>query len=280
MISPHNKIIDIEFDMLLEKLKHKHFFALSRFNDGEMHVIKKAHFSSIGAGKQWQLSQDAYDEFRKSLAESLTYNHKNYYVGLPCGCCESLDGFRAHLRDEFNLSETNQTFATLFTNAMYQRVQKELIPQMKQYPIVLITNEETDIKSLENQGFNIKKFFPIPMNAWQKHDLILQEILGYIKENNTKNHLFLFCAGPVSNVLIHQIHHLHPHNTYIDFGSSMDKELGLKDSARNYLSAFGWKKLAKCYWDYPTQKNQISCYSKDKTKLYRFWLKIRALFLP
>lgn len=272
MISTQNKVIDQEFNFLLDKLKQKQHFAFSRFNDGEMHVIKNDNFSC----KQWQISPDAILKFRALLCQSLTYTHKDYYIGLPCGCCESLDGFRGYLNNQFDLSNTNQTFATLFTNAMYKRVQNELLPLIKRYPVILIANGKTNITALKNQGFNIKKFFSVPMNAWQNYDLILSDILDYTQKNNIEDHLFLFCAGPVSNILIHQVHRLHPQNTLIDFGSSIDKELGLKNSDRNYLKAFGWKKLVKCYWHAPTSPNQISCFSQDKNYWYRFWLKIRA----
>ena len=89
---------------------------------------------------------------------------------------------------------------------MYKRVKNELIPTIKQYPIVLIANKYTNLESLNKQGFNIKKFFPIPMNAWQQHDVLLNDILEYVKNNKIYDHLFLFCAGSVSNILIHQIH--------------------------------------------------------------------------
>ncbi len=274
MITNANLIIDQEFDKLLGKLISKEFFAFARFNDGEMHVIKNKNFKC----KQWQVSKKSLDDFSKLLWNSLRYKHDNYYIGLPCGCCEPLDGFRQHINQHFDLSKTNQTFATLFTNAMYKRVKCELLPVIKEYPIILIANKKTSLKSLDKQGFNVKKFFPVPMNAWQQHDVLLNDILEYAKNNRIKNHLFLFCAGPVSNILIHQIHKIHPENTYIDFGSSIDKELSLKRSDRNYLKLFGWKKFAKCYWHSPTEQNQISCFSKDKNYWYRFWLKICALF--
>ena len=275
MISSHNKVIDQEFNKLLVRLDSNQHFAFSRFNDGEMHVIKHDDFSC----KQWQFTKESIVKFRKFLSNSLTYNHKNYYIGLPCGCCESLDGFRTYLDNQFDLSKTNQTFATLFTNAMYKRVTNELVPCIKKYPIILIANGKSNITKLEKEGFNIKKFFSIPMNAWQKHDILLNDIQEYTNNNKIKNHLFLFCAGPVSNILIHQIHQQHPNNTYIDFGSSLDRELGLINSDRNYLKRFGWKKLAKCYWHSPTEKNQISCFSKDKSYWQRFWLKLRACFI-
>ena len=274
MITDKNLIIDQEFDKLLSRLKSNQHFAFVRFGDGEMHVIKNIDFSC----KQWQVPFEFIAEFRQLLCDALNYNHNNYYIGLPCGCCESLDGFRQHINQQFNLSKTSQTFSGLFNNAMFKRVRNELVPCIKHYPIVLIANKNTKLKLLKKHGFNIKKFFPIPMNAWQQHDALLNDIIEYTKNNNIKDHLFLFCAGPVSNILIHQIHKIHPTNTYIDFGSSIDKELGLKKSDRNYLKLFGWKKFAKCYWHYPTAANQISCFSKDKNYWYRFWLKICALF--
>ncbi len=88
MITAKNLIIDQEFDKLLSRLKSNQHFAFVRFGDGEMHVIKNIDFSC----KQWQVPFEFIAEFRKLLCDALNYNHKNYFIGLPCGCCESLDG--------------------------------------------------------------------------------------------------------------------------------------------------------------------------------------------
>ena len=101
--------------------------------------------------------------------------------------------------------------------------------------------------------------------------------------NNSKNkhkhinHLFIFCAGPITNVLAYQLVQQEDKNIYLDIGSSLDEELGLGKGTRNHNKLFGWKTISTCYWNKPLKWYQISCDSKGKSKCFRLFLRIVSL---
>ena len=264
------KSLLVEFRYFLTLLQQGRPFAFVRYNDGECNVLKSAHF----ACKQWQLDASS-AQFRTALAHGLRYQHPSYYLGIPCGCSELRDGFRAFLQERYAVFSTNTTFATLFCNAMFPLTQRYIFPLFRQYPLVLIANEHADIASLRQSGYAISHFIPIPMNAWRHYHTILDQCLSYIREHKPEGFCFIFAAGPVTNILIHQLHALSPHNTYIDVGSTFDKAMGLTLVDRCYHSPFNWKSLASCYWSSPV-KGMISCDTHSKSKLYRFYLRLYA----
>lgn len=270
-----NLDIDHEFDKMLDRIKSGKHFSFTRFGDGEIHVIKNKKFKCA----QWTLSGDEAEinAFREAMQHSLTFHSPNYFIGLPCSCREDTDQFRDYLFSNFELNTSQMTFSALFVNAMYRRLQKELIPILKTHPIALIANDKCNIKHFKEQGFQLNTFFPVPDNAWKAHHQIGRHILDEMKIRNTKNHIFLISAGPVANTLIPILHSAHPENTYIDIGSSLDQQLGLPKGTRNYLQPHGWKKLARCIWHQPTHRHQVTCSSIDKSRVYRTYLKLRAL---
>lgn len=266
-----NKDIESEFDKIASWLKQRESFAFVRYNDGEVNVLMNEQFSC----KQWQVSED--EGFREALMEGL-FEHKQYLIGIPCGCLEKKDGYRKYLRDNFNLGSQWLTFASIFSNSMFQRTQSELVPLVKSYDIVLVANDQANIEQMKARGFRIEKYFPIPLNAWQKYKEIQDAIVQYVDEQSPEGRLFLFCAGPVSNVLIHQLFKRSPGNTYLDVGSSFDKQLGLADSDRCYQQWFSWKSITRCYWDHK-ESSVVSCESYGKSKIYRLMLRLWAMYV-
>jgi hypothetical protein len=270
-----NLDIDSEFDKMLNRVRSGKHFSFTRFGDGELHVIKNGKFKCT----QWTLDGNEKENtlFRDAMLHSLTYNRPNYFIGLPCSCREDSDQFRDYIFSNFKLNTSHLTFSALFVNAMYGRLQKELIPILKKHPIALVANDKSNIEHFKKQGFKLNMFLPVPNNAWKMHQQIATQALDKIKINNTKDHIFLISAGPVANTLIPILHSAHPENTYIDIGSSLDQQLGLPKGTRNYLQPHGWKKLARCIWHRPIYRNQITCSSIGKSKTYRAYLKLRAL---
>ena len=51
------------------------------------------------------------------------------------------------------------------------------------------------------------------------------------------NHVFLFSASSLSEVLIHELYKVNDKNTYIDVGTTLHPYMGL-DIARDYLKAY------------------------------------------
>ena len=217
-------------------------------------------------------------ELANLMKKSLEFNKENYYVGIPCGCCEHRDNFRERLFNNYQINKINLTFASVFCNIMNFRFKNEIIPILKNYPIILVSNKKTNIQRMKDQGFNIIKWFSVDYNAWKNYQEIVNQVTNYQKEQNIVNHLFIFCAGPISNVIAYKLVQQEDKNIYLDIGSSLDEELGLGKGTRNYNNLFGWKSISTCYWNKPLQWYQISCDSQEKSKLFRMFLRILSFF--
>lgn len=267
-----NKDIYDEFNKFKNLLIKREPFSFVRFNDGELHCIKDKSFFF----HEFSLDNE---EYIKQLKTAFEYKANNYVVGIPCSCCETNDNFRSYIFKNFNFNYNNTTFANLFCNAMYYKFKSEIIPLFQTFKIVLVSNEKTNIKFFE-KFFYLQKWIKVDSkDCWKKTDQIYNNIKQFLEtktETENENLLFLFQAGPCSNVLIHRLHKNFKGHIYIDCGSSLSEYTCLK-LTRNYQKMFGWKSLAVCQWD-KRFKNpyQISCYSGDYNKIERCFLKIYA----
>ena len=141
---------------------------------------------------------------------------------------------------------------------MYKRLQNEFIPAMTKYPVILVANEKADQAHFKKHGFKVKHSVPISLNAWQHYEDIVESEQRYTVRTNPKNHLFLFSAGPVANILIPAIHKMHPENTFIDIGSCIDRQLGLMDGDRSYLKKPAGKSLHAVSGINPLEKIRLT----------------------
>ena len=64
-----------------------------------------------------------------------------------------------------------------------------------------------------------------------------EEIKTWMDENNVKDHLFLFSASSLSEILIHKLYKHNNKNTYMDIGTCLHPYLGLTIE-RDYLRAY------------------------------------------
>ena len=62
-------------------------------------------------------------------------------------------------------------------------------------------------------------------------------VFGFSCLESFENHLFLFSAGSLSNLLCHELYSTYPSNTYIDIGSSLNPFMGFPLD-RRYLRQY------------------------------------------
>ena len=126
------------------------------------------------------------------------------------------------------------TWANLFVNGNYEYYINNMVPKFKNFETILVSNSDSNLDRLP---FEVKKHFKIGKNAWVEDYELTEEIKEYISENELKDNLFLFCAGPYGNILTHQLHEHSQENFYIDIGSTLNPfllgELGV--NSRGYL---------------------------------------------
>tara|TARA_Y100000310_G_scaffold344008_1_gene454518 strand:+ start:3455 stop:4264 length:810 start_codon:yes stop_codon:yes gene_type:complete len=247
-----------EFDRLLTFVEEGTPFAFSRFSDGEVTILRNKtvvlaedyFIQGDIHGEQKNFANSYPPEEQKSfipffnkrehqkLVEAFKFRKNNYIKGIPGQ--NSLDGGRSwkfctelYGPDDWG----NLSFANVMINGNYSRFINEMIPLFTKMEIVLIANENSKLNELP---FKVKKFFSVGGNCMVNNFDLPNEVGEWIRNNNIKNHLFLFSAATLSNYLCYDLFREHDNNQYMDIGSSLGPLLQLEGwkSSRTYLLAY------------------------------------------
>lgn len=229
------KLFKSEIEKLFARLISKKPFAFSKYADGEWMAMNQ--FPVFNG----EFKSDSTEKTSKSiqlLRESFVYRDPNYFVGISCPCCQG----QAHQQMKIisGQDEENLTYANIFVNSNYQFYKDNFIPEYKNWNINLVANEKSDLSKLP---FEVKRFFPIKVNAWVENLDLIEEL----KSLNTSGELYLFAAGPFGNILSYKLWQHNKNNTYMDIGSTLNPWLGFEGFKRGYLH--GSDDLNKiCIW--------------------------------
>ena len=149
------------------------------------------------------------------------------------------------LKHQSQQPESQLTWANIFVNSNFLRFQAPTIPLLAQCQIVLISHTKSQPAGLP---FPIERHFGVGPNAWLRdHDRLLAKPIGFIEKHAIRDHVLLFCAGVLSNILIYELHERFPQNTYLDVCSVFDVELGL-GMTRKYLMKKRRRLRKTCVW--------------------------------
>jgi len=225
-----------DLKLIFNKLKNKECFSFSKYADGEYAILRNISITNCDG---WTFNPVEHSEEQKLLLESFKYNHENYHVGIMCPCCNPMDGVQ-WMRD--TAKTKNLTWANLFVNNNYPFFKEHFFPEFNSWSgrVILIGNEQGTNKKLP---FKCNIFYPISIGAWINPKLTktIKTFIKLAKEEN--NQLFLFSAGPLGNILAHQLHLINPNNTYLDIGSTINP--WLTNNNRGYLNGLDQK---TCIW--------------------------------
>jgi hypothetical protein len=244
-----------DFFKLYNKLKTGEHFAFSRFSDGELRILQNVElvladtYNKIGD----KVTKGGYfPEDKKSvnpkdhpyvyqkLMETFKFKKHNYYVGISCRCCVGDNDFKQQL-DWYGKEDEFITWANLWVNGNYDLFREFMIPEFSNHKIVYILNEHANLAGLP---FKVVKDFRVGenciVNDFNKHG----EVMRWIEENKIENHVFLFSVSSLSNFMIYELYKKYDKNTYIDIGTTLNIELGMR-GMRGYLTG-GNKKI--CIW--------------------------------
>jgi hypothetical protein len=228
MIFSHK--FDNDFFLIRDTILKKEKFAFSKFADGEIMIMQKRMIRNID---NWLFNPSENDDFSNMLYDSLKFNDEGYHIGISCPCCD-YEGHKWLMNNKGpNFNQT--TFANIFVNNNYIRFKNELLPAFNNYEkIILIANKDSNLKNIKNV-LNFTDFYGIGDEAF-KTDLSLVDILkNKISIDSIEDSLFLFCAGPLGNVLSHKLWEHNKKNTYVDIGSTLNPWFGR--NLRDYQSS-------------------------------------------
>ncbi len=237
------------FDMLT-RLRNGENFAYCRFSDGEICIMKNEELKLsdnhvVMGDKRYSFgySSDDHKHFepekhqflREALIDAYKYKADNYFVGGICqGCTCASSHYADWMHNLYGSIDNNLTSANLLVNSNYPLFVNNFIPVLKNRKLVFICSENAD---LEQSEFEYIKDFRVGKNCIVNDHYLASEIKSWIKSEKIKNHVFLFSASSLSEVLIYELYKENKNNTYIDIGTTLHPYIGL-DIQRDYLKAF------------------------------------------
>ena len=234
-----SKIFSEEIKKLFNRLQSNQPFAFSKYADGEW-MAMKGHHGSSGNG-EWVINNgnNEYENSRQKLIESFQYKDPSYYVGISCPCCQGQHHY--DMKTFSGQDDEHLTFANIFVNSNYNFYTENFIPYFQTKDIYLIANKVTDVTKLP---FKVEKFFPIDYNAW----LLNLDLIDTLKQENVKDKLFLFSAGPFGNILSAELWKENQSNTYLDVGSTLDPWTKANRLIGKYYTEGSPDKNKTCRW--------------------------------
>jgi hypothetical protein len=210
LIKRQNITSSHDFDYFIELIRKNINFSIIRPADGEYHVLKNNTLTNID---NWTFRENG--KLSKDLHNSISLaSKKNCYVGIPCGCCNR-DMANWYI-STYELNPNYTTFANVFVNKNWKKWTTFLLNEKPSFIYVGPNNLPTE--------FLVKQFIQIPLLLVNEWDSVGEEFLSniLIEIKKHKNKIFLFSAGPISKIVISNAWDQHPHNIYIDIGSSLD----------------------------------------------------------
>ena len=241
-----------EFNNFLTMIKNEENFAFSRFSDGELYMMQnrrvtiepnqvflreQLHAGSWGPEELKDFNPDTDEFYKDKLIQCFQHEQENYFKGI----CFSEDIGTRDYQWQWGLIEDHDTkfitWSNLLINGNYADFIEKMVPLFMNKKIIYVCNK---LANIDNLPFEVKKDFRIGQNCQVNNYGLIEEMKAWIKNNNIKNHVFLFSAATLSNYLIYELYKQFPNNTYLDIGSTLNPIMGLHGwkGSRFYLREY------------------------------------------
>lgn len=256
-------------DNLYNNLINNIPFSFIKLNDGEISAIINNN-ASLSRG-----DEKSSPEMSNKLKECLTYNDKNYYIGLPCSTCYNNYYKEAisHVNDTSNVLNAN-----ILINTNIDKTIDILMQTMKNKRIIIVTND-VNLSNLNNlEKLNIVPYKTIVVSKTNAFSNDYDKIKDEYKTFENGDVVICLC-GPLGRILCYEWFKNNNTLTCLELGSMFDPLLRNKA----YLYHTGIHKY--CEECYPSNEandckllnycnNQIDkeCYYfNDKNSCYSFY---------
>lgn len=233
-----NKSFSGDLVTLFDMLSNDQKFSFSKYADGEYAILRNSSIT-VQACDNWTYTADVDIKYGKVLTDSFQYNELGYYVGISCPCCQPLSAIN-WMRSNVGVSPDFLTWANIFVNGNYKYFLDNFIPFFKKKKKIIIVATEKATK--EKLPFNVEDYIPIKQTAWRDNFHLVDELSSV----NDSDKLYLFCAGPLGNMLAYKMWLKNKNNTYLDIGSTLNPWLVGKN--RDYMNPGLQYYGQKCIW--------------------------------
>ncbi len=210
-----------DYNYLAQRIfKDKTPTAFSRYNEWEYALITWQTFN--GAGWFWHTVKNSL--LQTDLNNILKYEDDWFIFWIA-----SKQHLRANIFYKVHIKSTLKTFATIFVNNNWKEF-KKVLHGIKEHPI-LVANVVWEWK---DYPFTVKKFYGVPFDVVTYYENNKEHIIRMCEDiASFNNKLVLFCAWPLSNLMIYECWKLNKTNRYIDIGSTLDEYIIWRPT-RNY----------------------------------------------
>ena len=239
-----------DFWLLLEKLKNGEPFAFTRFSDGEILVMQdkklvlESNYVITGDVKHnFGYAADDYKNFdpsehgfvKDALLESYAFKKPNYFVGGVCkGCNCASAQYVPWMREKYGEFDEQYSYANLFVNSNYSNFVNHYIPELQNHKVVMVCSQNADLSEMP---FEVVKDFRVGRNCIVNDHHLIQKMGDWVESEKITDHIFLFSASSLSEILIYNLFKNYDQNTYIDIGTTLHKQMKLS-LKRGYLDAY------------------------------------------
>ena len=233
-----------DFNNFVDKLIRGEHYSLSRWGDGELKILENK-FIDLRDKKNGEFRYDPnlpeYDNVRDKLISSYTERDNGYYIGVACPCCAGRRTFK-HMKKMSGQDEGNLTWANIFVNANYRHFLGRFVPEMENHDVIMVVNHKADTSKL---SFDVERTYHVGTDAWYNDYDVIECIKRDYSDASDK--VFLFAAGPLANILTYELwFNMSKDNTYIDIGSTLDVQMGMRGTRGYHKGAPTLKKV--CTW--------------------------------
>lgn len=232
-----NKNFRSDIETLFNALKNGERFAFSKYADGEYEILVNNKITNCD---NWTFEPGKHDYVRSELLKSFQFNEEGYFVGISCPCCQPITNVN-WMKENVGVPNERLTWANIFVNSNYQYFLNNFLPEFTKHKIILVANQNANINNLP---FEVEEHIKISNLAFIDNFNLLDEL----SKKEYENKVFLFCAGPLGNMLSAKLWKENKKNTYIDIGSTLNKLLLGGDGNRGYLNGKNNSLSKICKW--------------------------------
>lgn len=234
-----------DFFEIMRMIVEADSMAFSRAADGEANVMKN---NTIGNKDGWLYKKDKNLIFRADLRKSMLCKDPGFIYGISCTCCDVVN--HDYLLKLLKTDRCNMTFSNMWVNANFPLFKEHFFKAIKKSgkDVIICTNKKAKIKNLEAH-IPVKDFIQIPGNCvtyWEEKRDNIRALLD-LHASSRGNSIFLFAAGPLSEILIYEMWQINPLHILLDIGSSIDPILFDRQS-RNYHNDSSEFSQRVCNW--------------------------------
>ena len=253
------------WNVLKGKMEKSIPFCYVRFNEGESRLVANINGTPRGRGStmepeevrqlgecsinkvgkrggrpygQWNYNQQEDKEFHNLMLESLVEEHPDYHASL-CNI-RTFSNYRYQTLIQMDDKMTSPPSQVLSAHMPHDKnVHNDFLETIKQYSgkVNLVINETG---KTDNFPFKCNNIWTVSNHDAHRNSMgVIDDIKKEIEQQNIQNELFLGCAGPFTNVVLHQLWKSSPTNYYIDAGSTLDGFL-FDHVARGWLEKIGY----------------------------------------